>query len=124
MQQGCKCRPLSASWGANFRQKLNKNNKVTCRLRGTTWIACNNLFKNHVSHAPSFTLESCIEFLYRHCVSWQRPTFYGDIRKIVAVLQMPPEDFPFDTYMRAMPINADIHDLNETISVDTRIPYP
>ena len=37
-KQGCKSRPLPAILGANFRQYFpNKNNnKVTCRLRGTT----------------------------------------------------------------------------------------
>ena len=43
-KRGCKCRPLPASCGANFRQSLhkktkNKNNFATCRLRGTTWLA-------------------------------------------------------------------------------------
>ncbi len=42
-KQGCKCRPLLASCGANFRQRLrknnNNNNKVTFRLRGTSWLA-------------------------------------------------------------------------------------
>ncbi len=44
-EQGCKCRPLPSkcSCGANFRLWLPKNNnKVTCRLRGTTWPAGNN----------------------------------------------------------------------------------
>ena len=40
-QQGCKCRPLPAS--CHFRQRINKNNnKVICRLRGTTWLAGKN----------------------------------------------------------------------------------
>ena len=39
-EQGCKCRTLPARCGANFRLWLNnKNNKVTCRLRGPTWLA-------------------------------------------------------------------------------------
>ena len=32
LKKGCKCRLLPASCGANFRQRLNKNNKVICIL--------------------------------------------------------------------------------------------
>ncbi len=44
-KQGCKCRLLPASWGGPFRQRLIiiNNNKVTCRLRDTTWLAGKNV---------------------------------------------------------------------------------
>ncbi len=52
VKQGCESRPLPTSSGANFRLWLqnNNNNIVTCRLRGTTWLAGKKSLKWSVFH--------------------------------------------------------------------------
>ena len=91
----CKCTPLPASCGANFRlwPDKNNNNKVTCRHRGTMWLAGKKVLK-------LMLLRWLVHFIMTNCTTgnlcwrflWEnRPTLHARLMSNwVGIQEFPP----------------------------------